>query len=551
MEVREKASPGLPPAPNPAEAARFLEQAVKAGCHDPQVAFMLALCYKKLGRTLEARQALRKVPEPDGQVFLQMGLLSFAEKAYEQAEQEFSRAWEMMPSSYCSAYNVLLCRLCLGRVEAAAELVPRIVPLADSEDRDFLALLEALLGFFSSAEGNGSTTPRVSANGDREKESLLAAMTPKQEQRLLHLLAGLGQFEVAYPLLCRLARLRKSSFAAQEAYLEVLLLQGRQLVDRGQWEEARDLLAPLARTAAEPVEGSVAPRSTHIALLNMLGCCACMLQDFEHAVWYFQAALNKVGNDAWLHQNLALACEWLGRLDQADAHWNQYFELLDPRIPAPPLPRYLESLAFEGLVRLSDIYYRREKWNKSLGYLQRAQRCRPDDADTLERLFHLHTQLKRPEEARRVLRRLREIRPHDPQFELYELDTRDIRSLEDIDRLLSEVRKALGRFPNDLRVEERAAALIANAGGYLDQQYGQLAGQLNRVVDQMRRLPAYQINWPAVRDVTRDLQDDLLHLRRTANRCLSLAGQEGQRRNLRDLIARVDRKIDVCHSMRA
>lgn len=532
--------------PNAGEAARLLEQAVKAGCQDRQVVFMLALAYKRLGRNLEARQTLRKIAEPDAHTHFQMGLLSFAEKEFEPAERDFARAWELLPDSYPTAYNVLLCRLCQGKIDAAAETITRLLGMAvGPAEREGLLALDALLRLQS-----GKAEPQTAANGQLGREQLLGALNSGQEQRLLHLLASLGQFEVAFPLLRELARVRPNSHAAQEAYLEFLLLEGRQFVDRGKWEDARDLLAPHARAAAEPAVGNTPPKPTHIALLNMLGCCACMLQDFDHAVSYFTAALNKVGNDAWLHQNLALSYEWLDKLDKAEAHWNHYFNLINPRTPAPALPRYLETLAFEALVRLSDLYFKREKWSKSLTYLQRAHQHRPDDADTLERLFHLYTQLKKPDEARRALRRLRDLRPNDPQFELYELDIKEIRSVDDIDRLLSEVRKAVGRFPNDLRVEERAAALIGSANSYLGQQYERLAGQLNRVADQMRRLPAYQINWPAVRDVLRDLQDDLLYLRRTANKCLALVHQDAQRRKLKDLVARIDRKIELCHSMR-
>lgn len=541
MEARVSASPSA------ADAARLLEQAVKAGCQDRQVVFMLGLAYKKLGRNIEARQALRKIAEPDAHTHFQLGLLAFAEREFEPAEREFARAWELLPDSYAAGYNVLLCRLCLAKVAAAAEAISHLLnmPLGPA-DREALLALDALLRL---SPGQADHQSAASANGQHDRESLLGALNASQEQRLLQLLARL-EFEVAFPLLRELARVRPGSHAVQEAYLEALLLEGRQFIDRGNWEQARDLLAPHARAAAEPSTGNVPPKPAHIALLNMLGCCACMLQDFDHAVSYFTAALNKVGNDAWLHQNLALSCEWLGKIDRAEAHWVQYFTLVNPRTPAPTVPRYLETLVFEALVRLSDLYFKREKWSKALVYLQRAHQHRPDDADTLERLFHLYTQLKKPDEARRALRRLRDLRPNDPQFELYELDIKEIRSVDDIDRLLSEVRKAVARFPNDLRVEERAAALIGNANNYLGQQYERLAGQLNRVADQMRRLPAYQINWPAVRDVLRDLQDDLLYLRRTANKCLALVHQDAQRRKLKDLVARIDRKIELCHSMR-
>jgi len=541
--IAETVPVALPAAPNLAEAARFFEQAIKVGCQDAQVAYMLGICYKRLGRFLEARTTLRKIAKPDAHVLLQLGLLSFAEKDYLQAEKEFLEAWQQKPGSYEAAYNVLLTRLCLGQAQACIALIRQLLPLAPSdEERRFLSLFEALL----------SCLPQVasgSPNGDKEREGLLASMTAEEEQRLLGMLSGLGQFEAAYPLLRRLAGLRPKSSPAQEAYLEVVLIQAKNLVDKGHWDEAKELLSPLSSLAASEGTGKTPPRPTHIALLNMLGCCACMLQDFELGVWYFGAAMSKVGNDAWLNQNIALAHEWHGRLDYADTHWNRYFDLLDRRTPVPPLPNYLEALAFEGLGRLADAYCKRDKWNNALGYLQRAHRLKPSDPDTLERLFHLYNQLKRPEDARKTLRRLREVRPNDPQFDLYELDIRDVRTVDDIDRMLGDIRKTLNRYPNDMRVEERALAMVANVLPLMERMSRQLTDQLNKVVDQMRRLPSYQVNWPAVREVMRDLQDEFLRLRRVTNKCLSLVSSEEHRRAIRDLIAHMDRKIELCHSM--
>jgi Flp pilus assembly protein TadD len=531
-----------PATPNLAEAVRFFEQASKVGGQDAQVAYMLGVCYKRLGRLLEARNTFRKIAKPDANVLLQLGLLSFAEKAYPQAEQEFSQAWQQKPDWYPAAYNLLLTRLCVGQAQACIALIPQLVPLASAEnERRFLSLLEALL----------SCVPQVAsvANGDKERETLLSSMTAEEEQRLLDMLSGLDQFDASYPLLRRLAALRPESAPAQEAYLEVVLLQAKNLIDKGHWDEAKELLSPLARLAASESSAKVPPRPAHIALLNMLGCCASMLQDFELGVWYFATALSKVGNDAWLHQNIALAHEWHGRLDQADTHWNRYFDLLDRRTPVPPLPNYLEALAFEGLVRLAEAYSKRDKWTGALGYLQRAHRLRPSDADTLERLFHLYNQLKRPEDARKTLRRLREVRPNDPQFDLYELDIRDVRTVDDIDRMLGDIRKTLNRYPNDIRVEERALAMVANVLPLMDRMSRQLTDQLNKVLDQMRRLPSYQVNWPAVREVMRDLQEEFLRLRRVTNKCLSLVSSEEHRRAIRDLIAHMDRKIELCHSM--
>jgi tetratricopeptide (TPR) repeat protein len=274
-----------------------------------------------------------------------------------------------------------------------------------------------------------------------------------------------------------------------------------------------------------------------------------MLQDFDRGTRYFGAALKLNGNDPWLHQNMALAYELQGRLDQADTHWNRYFDLLDRKVPVPPAPNYLETLAYEGLNRLADMYQKKERWANALPYLQRAHRLRPQDHETLERLFHLYTQVKRPEDARRTLRRLRELRPNDPQFELYELDLREVRTLEDIDRMLADIRKTLSRHPGDMRVEERAVNMVGNVIPLMGRMCDQLTDQLGKIVDQVRRLPNYQINWPAVRDVMRDLHEEFQKLRRITNKCLGLVTNEEHRRIIRELSEHIDRKIELCQSM--
>src|SRR5262249_48888617 len=151
-------------------------------------------------------------------------------------------------------------------------------------------------------------------------------------------------------------------------------------------------------------------------------------------------------------------------------------------------PEYLPQLAFEGASRLADLYMRKEKWTSALGFLQRAHRVRPSDSETLERLFHLYTQLKKHDEARRVLRRLREVRPNDPQVDLFEMDVREIRSPEDIDRTLVDIRRILQKHPGDMRVEERAGAMINNLVPALERLGEQYTHQINKVIDQMRRL---------------------------------------------------------------
>ncbi len=529
-----------------AEAARLLEQAIRAGSPDPQAPYLLAMCYKRQRRYAEARQTLHKIPEPDANVWLQLGLLAFAERDYPQAEQGFRQAWQSDPSFYAAAYNLLLTLLCQNQLLEGVALFPQLEPLAaQADERRFLSWLRALLGTSVGARGPAGPVPAAS-DGPGQRRPELAEMTQAEEERLLQLLAGLGPCEVAFPLLRQLVSLRPGSSRAQEVYLELMLLQGQQRLDRGQWQEAFELLLPLGRTVAA---ASKATRPVHVALLNFLGCCACLLQDHQQGVWYFTAALTKAGPDARLHQNLALAHEWLGRLDQAETHWNRYFDLLDPSLPMPSLPNYLEALAFEGLSRLADTCARQDRPTSAVSFLQRASRLRPQDVDVLDRLFHLFHQLKRPEETKRTLRRLRELRPNDPQFELYELDVREVRTLGDIERLLGDIRRTLHRHPNDLRVEEKAMALIGGVFPLMRRCSDQLADQLHRVEDQMRRLPNSQVNWTTAREVMRDLEEDFLQLRRLTNKCLQLVTSDDQRRFLHQLADYLERKIESCHAL--
>jgi len=144
---------------------------------------------------------------------------------------------------------------------------------------------------------------------------------------------------------------------------------------------------------------------------------------------------------------------------------------------------------------------------------------------------------------------LREIKPNDPQAELFELEVREVRKLDEIDALMADLRRVAQRFPNDNRVEERGAAIVQNVLPHLERIADQYAGQVNKVVDQMRRLPSYQINWPTVRDIMRDMEDKYIQLRRVAQKCLAHVASDDVRRELHRLISHCDRKIDQCHSL--
>jgi tetratricopeptide (TPR) repeat protein len=277
-----------------------------------------------------------------------------------------------------------------------------------------------------------------------------------------------------------------------------------------------------------------------------------MTQDFDSAIKHFQAAIKLAPNDARLHQNLALTYELKGELPQSDPYWNRFFDLLDNRVPVPPdIPHYLEHLAYESLGRLAGRYSEKEKWTSALSYVQRAAHLRPNDPDTLERLFQLYNQAKRPQDARRTLDKLRQLRPGEPQYELYELDLVEVKGLNDIEKLLSEIDRILKRYPNDARVEERAISMVGNVIPLMGNLCDQLTDQMSKVIDQVRNLPNYQINWSAVREVMRDLLREFQKLRRITGKCLPLVSNDEHRRIVRDLADHIDKKMEACRSMGA
>jgi Flp pilus assembly protein TadD len=523
-------------------AVQVLDRAVQGGCQDPNVLYLLALAHKRQGKTAEARAALRKIAKPDANVVLQMGLLSLAEQNLAQAEGEFLRAWQMDPTCYETCYNLLLTQLTLGKVGECFALIPRAIELVEqraanngsaAEEKRFLQVLQALL---SVCQGGVS--------GDRA-DAILAGLTATDEQRLLEVVRSLGQLDTAHTLLRALTEARPRSASVREAYLEAVLVKGKELIDRCNWTEAELLLRPLARDRS----GS---RPTQVAQLNLLGCCACVTQDFDSAVRNFSAALELAPNDPRLHQNLALTYEFQNDLSQADPHWNRYFDLLGDQVPAPPdVPRYLETLAYESLSRLAGKYSEKEKWSSALGYVQRAAQLRPNDPDTLERLFHLFTQAKRPNDGRRILEQLRRVKPGEPQYDLYELDLIEVKGLNDIERLLNEIQRIRSRYPGDSRVEDRAVSMVNNVIPLMGNLCDQLTDQMSKVIDQVRHLPNYQINWSAVREVMRDLLKEFQKLRRITGKCLPLVASDELRRTVRDLADHIDKKVEACRSMGA
>jgi tetratricopeptide (TPR) repeat protein len=540
------------------DAARLFEQATRAGVQDAPALMLQALAYKHLGRTGEARQLLSRIQQPDANVFVQRGLLAFKEKEYAVAADDFQAALTRDAANFAAAFNLFLARLWDNKLDLARGALAGAQNLAPTPaENRFLELIYNLLQLLP-----GGSPPA-------EAVATLSTISDEEEQRLLDLFIGLGRFEVAYPLLSRLVAGRPNSLRAFKEFFGAVLVQAKQFLERNQWEEAKILLAPVRRRIEQHRAG-LDPMLL-IALYQMLGVCSSMLQDFDQAVAWFRLAHDicsqqpgsKPGPDqdaryfspqgvpqlAMIEQNLALLHDWLNKPGQAEAHWKRYMELLEANIPNSRPSDHLAILAFESVHRLAENMQKQERWQDALDLLQRAHRLRPTDYDTLEKLFNLFSQQRRSDEARKILRRMREVRPNDPQVELFELDVREVRSVEEIEPILQDLRRVSQKFPGDIRVDERTKSILYQLIPTMEKFAEQFNAQVKKVVDQMRRLPSYQVNWPVVRDVMRDLEENYSMLRRAAQRMMTLALADDQRRDLQRLIVHCDRKIDQCSSL--
>ncbi|HEV2948429.1 MAG TPA: tetratricopeptide repeat protein [Gemmataceae bacterium] len=514
-------------------AASFFEKAVMKDWSDPAVAVDLARAYKHQGLTAKARRILQNVARTDSGIAFQAGLLSLEEKRLSQAEEDFARAWAEKPNCFEAGYNLLMTRFSLGEVETARILLPQVIELApEQSQRDFLTLVDRVIRNCSSEHLENGKAPT------------LADVSPEEEQQVLEFLHNLGNPGIAAQALSALAKQQPDNAALFRAYLEAILVQAKQLLDRGDWNQATRILTPLV----EAMEST--PRPTGAALLNLLGCCACLTQDFEAGIHAFASALQTANRDARLSQNLALAYEMHGRHSEAEPHWNWFLEMLDGRLPSPPeSPGYKNRLAFECLHRLGVRSSERGKWTSALAFLQRAHQVQPEDADTLERLFHVFNQLKKPEDARRALRRLRQLRPQDPQMEFFELELIEIDNLDNCNRVLAGLEALHGKYPDDARVAERQAQLLGAITTYLKRLTRQIVEQSARAASRVRRLPTYQEAWPEMKHYLRDLRSRLNRTRKTALRSLPLATSESHRRDLQHIIQQTSQEIDQCQTL--
>ena len=276
-------------------------------------------------RLNEARNALRKIQQPDANVILQMGLLSLQEKQLAQAEGEFARAWQMDPQSYEICYNLLLTRLTLGKVEDCLALIPdgagAGAARAASDARRRTPFLAGLAGAVAGRAARATTVLRP--------RSLLAELTTADEQRLLKVVRSLGQLDTVHTLLKALTEARPRSARGARSVSRGRARQG-QGADRSLRLDRGGIAAAAAGTREERQPGHPGRPAQPARLLRLHDAG---FRQRHHAT--SPPPSSSRPTTPRLHQNLALTYELKGDLPQADPHWNRYFDLLDDQRARP------------------------------------------------------------------------------------------------------------------------------------------------------------------------------------------------------------------------
>lgn len=522
------------------QAAELLERVVDAGTKDPAIHYLLAMAFKRQQKWPQARNVLRKIPKPDANIFLQMGILSLKEKQLAQAEGDFVRSLQLDPNLFATAYNLTLTRVSLGNLGGAVSSCHQAISLAPAQVTS--RILTLLYGLLLLSQRNPNTS---GPTAEREKvQQIFQNANENDENQLLKLIRSIGHMDAVYALLKAFVSIRPQSSTVREAYYEGVLLKARYLMQRCNWSDAQNVLSTL-------VHQKNVSRSHQVAMQNLLGCCACVTQDFDKAIHHFQSALKIQPDDLRLNHNLALTLEFNARLNQAANHWDDVFDLLNSRDFTGPeeIDDFQHQFEYEALIRLAGEFTEKARWNQVLTYLHRAHRLRPEDVDLMERLFHVYQQAEQPNNARKMLDRMRDRNPNDPQLELYELDLVDVRGLADIEYLLTEIEDILHRYPDDHRVRDRAVGMVSNVIPLMSNLCEQLNEQLDKVYRQVRNLPKYQIDWDALNEIMRDLAKEFRKLKRITAKCLPLVTHEEHKQIVRELQEHIEDKIEACRRL--
>lgn len=519
------------------EAASCFETAARQKPDDSRLHLLHYRACKQLGNWSEARSALRRIHPPDATVFHLLGLLSLTEKNWPLAEEEFAQSQRLDPTSPDNAYNLFMTWLTLGKVDSCRSFLPELLGLLEKRNGPESLLQSTLVHLQILLTHSSENHPENQGGGT------LASISSQEELRLLNLLRQIGNPDVLLDLIRVLHSARPESAEVRKAYIDSVLLKSKRLVDKGQWTEAELLLEPLLPERDLSRDGQT-------ALLNMLGCCAAVTQNFARALTFLSRASKLAPKDPRVRQNLALVHEYQEKWSEAQLNWDSFLLFLDESVVTPEaIPGYLRLLRHKSLNRLASQSSELEAWSAAINYLQRACSVIPEDTATLEKLFNLFMKEGKLGTARRTLDQMRKLEPENPQFDLFELDFIEVKGLNDVEKLLGEIDRIRRRFPDHQLVDDRAAGVVGNVLPLMGTLSYQLSEQLVKVIQQVRDIPNYNVNWSAVREVMQDLLREFLKLRRIVNKCLPLVGEGEPRQAIRDLLQNLDSKIEACRSM--
>jgi tetratricopeptide (TPR) repeat protein len=284
----------------------------------------LARRYRLDDRLDDAMQLLDRVAERTPEWLAERGLLHLARKELVLAERAFAEAAAAVEAPAGVMVNLMFTRLALGRVPEAIAVLPQAKrAAADPRRRRTLELFRAL-----------------SLGG----APLVDTWSAEDEKLFAEFIQQIGRLESVEAIIEMWSKARPASATVRRLQAELAPLRAKRLIDQG---DAAGVLRRYGSLAA------VAPP----VLRNLLGIAAALRQDFAGARKHFAAALARP-DDARVHQNLAIVCEWSGDTEAAVEHWRQFLATHAAQMGKPPgIPHYrrrIAALAEERLRRLQE-----------------------------------------------------------------------------------------------------------------------------------------------------------------------------------------------------
>lgn len=298
-----------------------LQSAIEAAGPLPALIQRLARRQRRAGRLIEARKSLDSIETPHAGILVERGLLALAENQPLVAERAFSDAVALEPNQPAATLNAVFARLSLGRIDAAAALLPNAIDLAPTVKLKRLSqCLQRLI------------------TGD---SALVSDWSAADDEIALDFIRRAGRWDTVDALFDSLLKFRGDSAAVRKAHAEIAALRAKDMINRGESANLLRRFGPVAQSATPIIR-------------NLLGVAAALRQDFDSAIRHFTAAMPQTG-DARIEQNLALIREWQGRMAEAAHHWRRCVEGRPGQsIRIKEIPNYrrrLDSLARERLAR--------------------------------------------------------------------------------------------------------------------------------------------------------------------------------------------------------